>query len=123
MAGAVGSSRPHHSVIRKNPTARLIRPVIACARNPFGVTPMRALLLALTLVLSTPAIADETTGKILAFDRVANVIVLDDKTIWPLADTTEISPDLVAGDMVKIDYVGGGDAGVASITSILRVEG
>ncbi|MCV2873737.1 hypothetical protein OEZ71_15670 [Defluviimonas sp. WL0050] len=84
---------------------------------------MRALLLALTLVLSTPAIADETTGKILAFDRVANVIVLDDKTIWPLADTTEISPDLVAGDMVKIDYVGGGDAGVASITSILRVEG
>ncbi len=84
---------------------------------------MRALLLALPLVLSTPAIADETTGKILAFDRVANVIVLDDKTIWPLADTTEISPDLVAGDMVKIDYVGGGDAGVASITSILRVEG
>lgn len=84
---------------------------------------MRALLLALPLLLSTPAIADETTGKILAFDRVANVIVLDDKTIWPLADTTETSPDLVAGDMVRIDYVGGGDTGVASITSILRVEG
>lgn len=84
---------------------------------------MRALLIALPLVLATPALADETSGTILAFDRAAKVIVLDDKTIWPIGDKTEVSDDLVAGDKVTILYVGGGDSGVASITSILRTDG
>ncbi|MCB2136775.1 MAG: hypothetical protein KDE08_12665 [Rhodobacteraceae bacterium] len=84
---------------------------------------MRALLFACSLLLACPALADETTGTILAFDRVAKIIVLDDKTIWPLGDKTELSPDLVAGDTVTILYVGGGDTGVAGITSILRTGG
>ncbi|MGB3315410.1 MAG: hypothetical protein WBB85_13430 [Albidovulum sp.] len=84
---------------------------------------MRALLFALPLLLATPALADETTGTVIAFDRAARVIVLDDKTIWPLGEATETSPDLVAGDVVKIIYVGGGDAGVDKITSVMRVGG
>lgn len=84
---------------------------------------MRALYFALPLVLALPVMADETTGTILAFDRVAKVIVLEDKTIWPLGEKTETSSDLVAGDKVKIEYVGGGDAGISSITSVLRTEG
>ena len=31
--------------------------------------------------LSAPAFADETTGTILAYDRLANIIVLQDKII------------------------------------------
>lgn len=84
---------------------------------------MRALLIALPLLLATPVLADETAGTVLAFDRVAKIIVLDDKTIWPVGEATEVTADLVAGDKVKIIYVGGGDAGVASITSILRSDG
>ena len=83
---------------------------------------MRALMFAF-LLLATPALADETAGTILAFDRVAKVIVLEDKTIWPVGEATELSEDLVAGDKVTIVYVGGGDTGVASITSILRSDG
>lgn len=84
---------------------------------------MRALLIALSLILATPVLADETTGTILAFDRVAKIVMLEDKTIWPLGEGTEVAADLVAGDKVKIIYVGGGDAGVAGITSILRSDG
>ncbi|MDH5452446.1 MAG: hypothetical protein OEY05_00220 [Paracoccaceae bacterium] len=85
---------------------------------------MRTLLTTcLILAFSVPAFADETGGKILAFDRVANIIVLDDNTIWPLGPDTETTADLVAGDTVKIVYVGGGDNGVNSITSVLRTDG
>ncbi len=49
--------------------------------------------------------------------------MLDDKTVWPVGEATEVSADLVAGDKVKILYVGGGDLGIASITSILRSDG
>ena len=84
---------------------------------------MRFLLCALPLLLASPALADEATGKIVAFDRVANVIVLDDKTIWPLGEATETSPDLVAGDEVTITFVGNEDAGVDKITSVMRTDG
>lgn len=84
---------------------------------------MRVLLFACVFLSATPVRADETAGTILAFDRVAKVIVLEDKTIWPVGEGTEVSADLVAGDKVTIIYVGGGDAGVASITSILRSDG
>ena len=56
--------------------------------------------------------------------RVAEkIVMLEDKTIWPLGEGTEVAADLVAGNKVKIIYVGGGDAGVAGITSILRSDG
>ena len=84
---------------------------------------MRALLIACLCLSAAPAFADETAGTVLAYDRVAKIVVLDDKTIWPVGEATEVTADLVAGDKVKIIYVGGGDAGVASITSILRSDG
>ena len=77
----------------------------------------------LALALATPAFADETTGEILAYDRVAKVIVLTDKTVYQLSDKTEISENLVAGDTVTITYSGGGDAGIGPVTSVLRQNG
>ncbi len=81
---------------------------------------MRAFLIASLFLCATPALADETSGRVVAYDRIAKVLVLDDKTIWSLGDKTEVSEDLVAGDMVKILYAGGGDAGIGTITSVLK---
>lgn len=81
-----------------------------------------AALLAL-LALAAPALADETSGTVLAYDRVAMVIVLDDKTVYQLSDKTEVAENLVAGDMVRIVYAGGGDAGIGAVTSVLRTGG
>jgi hypothetical protein len=81
---------------------------------------MRAFLIVSVMLSAAPALADETSGTILAFDRVANIMVLDDKTVWSLGEKTEVTPDLMAGDTVKIIYVGGGDAGIGPITSVLK---
>jgi hypothetical protein len=88
--------------------------------NPSGVTHMRTFLIASLMLCAAPALADETVGKILAFDRVASVLVLDDKTIWNFNAKTEVSPGLVAGDTVKIVYAGGGDAGIGAIASVTK---
>jgi hypothetical protein len=81
---------------------------------------MRAFLIASVMLSAAPALADETSGTILAFDRVANVLVLDDKTVWSLGAKTEVTPDLMAGDSVKIIYAGGGDAGIGPIASVFK---
>jgi hypothetical protein len=81
---------------------------------------MRAFLMTSLLLCAAPALADETTGRVVAFDRIAKVLVLDDKTIWNLGEQTEVSDALMAGDMVKIVYAGGGDAGIGTITSVLK---
>lgn len=84
---------------------------------------MRLSFLALSLAtLAAPALADDTTGTIVAFDRVDKVIVLEDKTTWIFDDKTELSPDLVAGDVVQIIYTGAADSGIGPIASILRVN-
>jgi hypothetical protein len=75
------------------------------------------------LALTTPALADETTGEILAFDRVARVIVLTDNTVWQLGEATVTSDDLVAGDEVRIEFTSAGDSGIGAISSVTRVEG
>lgn len=82
---------------------------------------MRAVLIASLLLCGAPALADETAGTVLAFDRVANILVLDDKTVWSLGAKTNVTPDLVAGDKVKIMYTGGGDAGIGAIASVLKL--
>lgn len=85
---------------------------------------MRRLIALLPLLaVASPALADETTGEILAFDRVARVIVLTDNTVWELGEKTALSDDLVAGDEVRIEFTSGGDAGVTGISSVTRVEG
>ena len=76
---------------------------------------------ALALV-ATPVAADSVTGTILAFDRVARVIVLDDKSVWPIVPKDfPIPDDLVAGEKIRIDYVSNGDNGIGRVAAIVRV--
>ena len=82
---------------------------------------MRTLLLAVTLLAAAPALADETTGTILAYDRLASRVVLNDRTVWELG-TTLVPADLAAGDVVTIAYNSAGDSGVGKITTLTRKE-
>ncbi len=86
---------------------------------------MRALtaIATATLCLSAkPGLADDTTGFILAYDRLANVIVMDDKTVWEIVPKDLPLPaDLMKGDRIRIEFVTNGDNGVGMINSIKRV--
>ncbi|WP_146590044.1 hypothetical protein [Puniceibacterium confluentis] len=80
---------------------------------------MRSLLIAaLVSVSAVPALADSTTGKVVAFDRKANVLVLEDKTIWSLETLTTVPEDLKSGDMVEIRYNSNADNGWGRINAI-----
>lgn len=69
------------------------------------------------------ALADSTTGAIVAYDRVAKRIVLDDKTVWTLEGSEAAAPaDLKAGDRVAIDYDTAGEDGITKIGSIKRTQ-
>jgi hypothetical protein len=73
------------------------------------------------LVTAVPALADSVKGSILAFDRVARVIVLDDKTVWPLGPAEiEMPGDLKAGDVIVIEFKSEGDSGLGKVISITR---
>jgi len=78
-----------------------------------------ALPLAL-FVAAAPAFADEVTATVLAFDRVDNVIVLDDKTVFNVTNPEIIPEGLKAGDSVEIIYESDGDNGVKAINSITK---
>lgn len=78
-----------------------------------------AALVALATV-TTPALADVTNGTILAYDRLANVIVLTDKTHWTLAPDALVPADLKAGDKVMIDFVSDGDNGSLPVKKLER---
>ncbi|SMX38868.1 hypothetical protein MAA8898_01760 [Maliponia aquimaris] len=83
---------------------------------------MRPMIAAAVAVLfALPALADETQGQILAYDRVSNILVLSDKTVWQLPATLEVPADLVAGDSVKLVYTTSGEDGVKSIDALTRV--
>ena len=80
---------------------------------------------ALAALLALPAglaAADDTTGTIVAFDRAADVIVLQDRTVWELGAKTLIPADLEAGDRVKITFTSAGDSGVGTIVSLEKLE-
>ena len=63
------------------------------------------LLSTAALLFAAPAMADTVSGTVLAFDRVAQVIVLEDKSVWSLADGGAAAPEgLVAGDTVTIEF-------------------
>ena len=84
---------------------------------------MRQTLLSLSCLLlaASAALADSTGGTIVAYDRLANVIVLDDNTIWEIVPKDLPLPaDLKAGDNIVIDFVSAGDSGVGKINSITR---
>ena len=82
---------------------------------------MRTLLaFAAFAALATPALADTTTGTILAFDRKANVLVMNDKTVWQLSAQTVMPEDLEAGEVIKITFTSVGDDGVKSVDMLER---
>ncbi|MEQ8710153.1 MAG: hypothetical protein RIC36_14265 [Rhodospirillales bacterium] len=67
----------------------------------------------------TAAFAASTEGTVVAFDRKAKVIVLDDKTVWTIVGSEDAVPaTLKAGDVIVIDYVSTGDDGIQKISTI-----
>jgi len=70
-------------------------------------------------MLASPALADSTSGVVIAFDRVDHVLILDDKTVWDPSPAGDLVPEgLRAGDQVTIEYNSAGDSGVGKITAI-----
>lgn len=77
--------------------------------------------LATLAILATPALADDTTGVILAFDRQADVIVMVDRTVWQLPVGLLIPTDLAAGDTVKITFTSAGENGIGSVDKLEKL--
>ena len=82
---------------------------------------MRALLLAALVLAPGLAAADTVTGRVLAFDRVAKVIVFEDRSVWKLG-AAEVPEGVEAGDMVTIDYTSAGDSGVGEAIRVALAE-
>jgi hypothetical protein len=82
---------------------------------------MRLFLIPAFLLLATPTLADETSGTVLAFDRVDNVIVLENKTVFTVPNPDVIPADLKAGEKIKIVYKSDGDNGLTKVFSIERL--
>lgn len=51
------------------------------------------------------------TGKVLAYDRVARVIVFADRSVWNIG-AVEVPEGVEAGVTVTIDYTSTGDSGI-----------
>lgn len=63
--------------------------------------------------------ADISEGKILVFDRKANLLVLTDRTVWALDAMKSPAPaGLKAGDRIRIEY----DSDEEGISSIYGIE-
>ncbi|MBO6816471.1 MAG: hypothetical protein JJ891_16570 [Rhizobiaceae bacterium] len=78
---------------------------------------------AISLSAISPVFADVATGKILAFDRKARIIVLEDKTVYEISDPELSMPEgLKAGDTVEITSDGEGEEGYGSITELKIVN-
>ncbi|WP_323766902.1 hypothetical protein [Antarctobacter sp.] len=84
---------------------------------------MRTLFAAAIAVLfALPAVADETEGLVLAYDRKADLLVLTDKTIWQLPSGIDVPADLGAGDRVLLSYETAGEDGLTAIDSLTRLS-
>ncbi len=77
----------------------------------------------LALAAAAPASADETTGRILAYDRLANVLVMADRTVWTLPADLLVPADMEAGDRVRMVYGTAGEDGVTRMNSLTRIDG
>ena len=75
------------------------------------------------IVLSAvPAIADSVTGTVVAYDRVANRLVLSDNSVYSFDPAGVEMPDsLTAGDEVEIDFESSEEEGIEQINSITIV--
>lgn len=92
---------------------RVSRPAALCFATSIGVCGLA--------FSAAPAQADETTGTILAYDRLANLLVLTDRTVWELSPDLLVPSDLAAGDRVRIDFTAAGEDGISSIETLERV--
>ncbi len=81
---------------------------------------LTALFTLSSTALSVPAFADETTGTIVAYDRLSNVLVLNDKSVWTLDAKTLVPADLKAGDDITLTFVSDGDNGAKPATALVR---
>ncbi len=62
---------------------------------------------------------DISEGTILAYDRKANILILTDRSVFPLEKLTSATPDgLKAGDRIHIRYDSNEDDGITEIYSI-----
>lgn len=83
---------------------------------------MRSILaVALAAIAAVPAIADEAGGLVLAYDRQAGVIVLQDLTVWELPEGLDVPTDLGAGDRVMFTYESAGEDGMTELSTLERL--
>jgi hypothetical protein len=75
----------------------------------------------LLFAAAAPAFADELTATVLAYDRVDQIIVLEDKSVFNVPNTEVIPEGLKAGDTITIKYDGDGENGIKSIDSITKI--
>ena len=86
---------------------------------------IRSIAAIATAVLVNPnALAqDITEAKVLAYDRKANVLVLTDRSVFPLEKMESAVPEgLKAGDRVEIQYDSHEDDGIVAIHSIKLIS-
>ena len=80
-----------------------------------------ALLALIVCGIAEPAFSDSVKGTIIAFYQSKGVIVLDDKTVWPLGDAVNALPDdLTSGDSVEIVFISAGENALAAVNSVVR---
>jgi len=76
------------------------------------------IIAALLAAAAVPALADTSSGTIVAYDRVANILVLNDKTVWSLGTLKNPPEGLAAERIITIDFTTAGDSGWARINSV-----
>jgi hypothetical protein len=75
-------------------------------------------LISTLILVAAPAFADELSGTVVAFDRVDNIIVLDDKSVLKIPNPEIIPEGLVAGDTIAVEFKSDGDNGYGRFISI-----
>ena len=77
---------------------------------------------ALSILSSSPVFADSVTSLVVAYDRVANRVVLEDNTVFSFDPAgVEIPITLSAGDEVTITFQSSEEEGIEQIDSIVIV--
>jgi len=83
-----------------------------------GVTAINEIHL-LPVILPGRSVSDVSEGTVLVYDRKARMLILTDRTSWPLENLKAEAPGaLKAGDRVRIEYESSEDG----ISAINRVE-
>lgn len=82
---------------------------------------MVRLLITSLILAAAPAFADDLSGTVIAYDRVAQVIVLDDKSVLTIPNPEIIPEGLVAGDTITVEFKSDGDNGFGTFFSIKKM--